>query len=302
MSKKYFATIPDKCAILNTLASKICLPIKVECGITPDGLITFCGQEHNCSSCCPNDAYKYYQPYRFGDVIYFQTQIFDKYNSDPKNPDNGFGTWIQYELIDLQTGLAINTDALITEYYVGWNGSNSYQVIKVTMTDNEINECWKLKLSVYDTENNLIETYCSQEFRREDTCVNTVVIGSDRKGFDCERNYYGLPESSEGTLPFEYKNDLRLYADIQDVAPVRETTTREGLTKKTRIKYIKEYSILFVPIYVIKYLTNRIETNKKIKIDGKYYDVEFSEVEQIPDTCMYNIKLNIIYECKEENC
>lgn len=302
MSKRYFATIPNACAILDTSAAKVCLPIKVECGINPDGIITICGMEHNCSSCCNDAAYKYYMPYRFGDTFYFETQIFDKYNPDPKNPVDGFGTWIEYDIIDTMTGLSVNTAPLISEYYVGWNGFNSYQVIKVYMANGEISECWQLKLKVYDSEDVLIEEYCSQEFRREDDCSNTILIGSDRKGFDCERNYYGLPTASSGTTPFEYNNQLRFYADVTDVAPIRETTTRDGLQKKVRIKYIKEYSLYFVPLYVVKYLTNRIESNGKVKIDGKYYDVEFSDVEKVEDTCMYNIKLNIIYECKEENC
>lgn len=300
MSKRYFAAMPDVCALLDTKATKICLPIKIDCGIPPDGIVVKCGDEHNCTDCCHNPAMKYFMPFNWDDCFDFILNVFDKYNPDQKNPTDGFGTWIEYNLIDLATGeeVALNPES----YYVGWNGKKSYQVFRICLLENEVPECWQLKFKVYDDEENLVNELCTQHFKLADPCLTTALISSKRDGFDCEGNYYDLPEASAGDTPFKYNNTLRFYVDIKDTAPVRETVTRGGINRKQRIKYIKEYSFLFVPLYVVKYLTNRIEYDGYIDLDGKSYEAEFTDVEQIEDTCMYNIRINIVYECKEDNC
>lgn len=301
MSFRYFATIPDKCAMLNTYARKVCLPVRIDCGTPPDGLVVDCGLEHNCSECCNNPAYLYYQPFEWGDCIDIQLQVFDKYNANPKQPSDGFGSWIEIVTIDLTTGQEVAS--VYDKAYVGWNGKNSYQVIRICFIQNELPECVQFKFNIYDSEDELVKSLCTQHFRLAESCKTSVLLGSKRTGYDCEDNYYGLPEDSQGDTPFAYNNTLRFYADINDAAPIRETITRGGIARKSLVKYIKEYAIYFVPLYVVKYITDRIDNGGKIEIDGKTYEVaEFSDIEQIPDTCMYNIRINIIYECTETNC
>lgn len=300
MSTIFFAKEIGKAALLDTKATKVCLPIRVNCGMPDSDIVVNCGDEFNCTPCCDSND-KYYIELKQGDEFIIQTQIKDMFNPDPTNPANGFGSWIDLELIDLATGLSVPLLNAVTDTYVGWNGTNSYQLVKVVAGAGDTPHCFKIKYLVYNNYSEQVQEYCTQHFKfnLSESCENTAVFENKHKGFDCEGNWYNQPINSVGSVPFNYSNKIRLKTDIRAGSPVKETTTRNGLVQKKTIKYIKEYNMFYVPLYVIKYISNKLDQGDKMLIDGKYYDVEVSEVEQVND-CFFNIKILVVNECKEK--
>lgn len=301
MSIVYFAKEIGKAALLDTKATKVCLPVRVNCSFKDDEFVVNCGEEFNCNPCCDVKD-KYYLPVKFGDKIHIQTKFKDFCNPDPRNPLYGYFGCIEVKLIDLATGLESSLLNINPIGYTGWNGVNSYQVLEFTV-GGDIPNCFKLVFQVVtnnsDPENPIITEYCSQHYKIVDDCEPTFIFENRHKGFDCEGNWYGLPLVSAVDLPFLYSNKIRLKAEVRNAAPTRETTSRNGLTVKKTIKYIKEYNIYYIPLYVIKYINNKLDQGDRMIIDGKYFNIEVSEVEQVND-CFYNIKILVINECKEK--
>jgi len=291
--------------MLTTYAAEFCIPKKYRCYDDPDGLITECGKEFNCSDCCDGVSTMFYVPFSTTDKIQIQTQIFDFYNTDRENPMAGFGTWIDAVIVDLSDG----SESDISNYlgpngaFVGWNGSKSYQIVE--LDGSLLPECWQIKYRVYDSDSpqEEVQELCSQHFKLDTKfCNETLLIQGIRTGFDSEGNYYGLPDASFGDPPFEYNNQIRISANIKTGLPEKQTRIQRGRTVTRQIKYVQQVQLFAVPMFIIKYLENQILPAKAVKIDGKLYQAETGIAEAVEETCLFNYTFNLITITNETEC
>ena len=300
---------PEVCTVLSTQVSKFCLPVKKRCSVNPDGIITYCGQEFNCTLCCGESHDPYFIRFDGTVPIIIQTQFFDRYNLDPTMPDNGFGSWITIDIIDA-SGVVVgdHTDFGI-ESFVGWSGINSYQLLKIYPTVTDFPTCFSIKYHVYrnvggDPEEYPTEGFCSQDFKLVDSCSmgNLYTIRGIHDYFDCEGNYYPLPVNSFGDVPFEYDNTIQVLGYEEQAEPERETTVINGVVKTQKIKYRKRVLFPIIPLFMVKYLEDRVFSGQQVVINGEYVTVEIENTVSINDLCVFNYSILIIEYCKTNNC
>jgi hypothetical protein len=303
MSTKFFAFQSTYCEMLTTSATKFCIPEKEICFEDPNGLITICGNEYNCSECCDAVNLKYFIPFETTDTLMVQSKIFDFYNADRENPLDGFGTWIEAVIVDLSDSSEqdISVYEAASGSYVGWNGKNSYQVI--SLDGSLLPDCFKILYRVYNNESpqEELQELCTQHFKKVD-CQVTKLIQGIRTGFDSDGNYYGLPTASFGDTPFEFNNQMRFEAEIRDAVPDKTTRTVRNRNVIRTTKYLRRVDIYAVPMYIIKYLENVIIPSKYIKIDGDIYTAETGTVDAVEGTCFFNISFNLITIKDETEC
>lgn len=302
---RFFAFQSETCSILDTVALKYCIPKKYKCFDDPDGLLTECGKEYNCSECCDGVDMKFYLPFKTSDIIQIQSQIFDFYNADREVPLAGFGEWIEAVIVDLSNG----TEQDISNYlgangaFVGWNGKNSYQIVELDGA--LLPDCWQIKYRVYsnDSPQDEVQELCSQHFKNDAAlCVDSILIQGIRTGFDAAGNYYDLPTASFGDPAYEYNNQIRIQAHIKTEVPEKTTYIRQGRTLTRSIKYRQAVNLYAVPMFVIKYLEDQILGAKNVKIDGKIYQAEAGTAEAIEDSCLFNYTFNLISIKNETEC
>ncbi len=303
MATKFFAFQSTFCEILETEAIKYCIPKKYRCYEDPNGLITVCGNEYNCSECCDSVNLKYFIPFETTDTIVIQSKIFDFYNADRETPLDGFGTWIECVVVDLSDGSELDVSNYETAQgkFVGWNGKNSYQLI--SLDGSLLPDCFKVVYRVYNDESpqDELQELCTQHYKKVE-CGNTYLMCGIRTGFDSEGNYYGLPTASFGDTPYEYSNCMRFVANIRDAVPEKTIRTVRGANLARTTKYIRRVDIYAVPMFVVKYLENQIISAKNITIDGVLYQAETGTVEAVPESCFFNISFNLISIKNETEC
>lgn len=296
---KYFLYEPSQCAVFTSSLTKICLPVVKDCGVG-DTFIVKCGEEFNCIDCCGGKI-PYFLPYYEGDSFMVQTKIFDKYNFDRKNPDHGIGEWIQVYLEDAD-GNEISSFGVLDAGYVGWNGKNSYQVYKFLLSD--LPGCFKIKFKVYKIVNGepvLDYELCSQWFMAINACSNTVIIEGKHNGFDCEGNYYDLPETYFGDEPFKYSNKLRVPISIEKITPEVTETVKNNIIVNRTINYRQEYRFEAIPLYMLQYLEDRVFSGD-VYIDGTFKNIQSGVNEPIEGICNYNLSKYITSYCENKKC
>lgn len=309
MSTTYFMELPTVCSVLNTQASKYCLPIKKHCSVTPDGIVTLCGEEFNCTLCCGENHDPYFIPFDTNEHIILQTQFFDRFNLDPTMPDMGFGSWITIDIID-QNGVIVGDHTSFSiEYFVGWNGTNSYQILKLFPDVPDFPTCFSIKYHVYrniggDPEEYPTEGFCTQHFKLVDSCSigNLYTIQGLHDKFDCEGNYYQLPLNSFGDVPFVYENKIQILGYEEQAEPERETIIVNGNVKTQKIKYRKRILFPLIPLFMVKYLEDRVFSGSQVLINGEYVTIEIENTLSINDLCVFNYSILVIESCKTNNC
>jgi hypothetical protein len=297
MSAKYFNSNIGDPIIYKTDVNLFCLPVKVNCGIDPNDIVTDCSEICTECECGSNIPFGFL--FKDGDKFQFQLQVFDKFNTDPKNPTSGFGQWIIAKLCDGDgNDLGTLIDIITTRKFVGWNGSNSYQLYEI-MFSPDLPSCIQVKFDVYEGTTKVREL-CSRYFRRV-TKEKTCLVRSEFNSFDCKNNYYGLPTASFGDTPFEYNNQIRLECEkLCGIPEIEETII--GTTKvKTVTKYNDLIVFNIVPKYAMMYI-NDLLFNGKTYIDGVEVDTEANEIEYDQDICAFTISKKIIKYCTTKNC
>lgn len=296
---KYFLYTPSNCILFSSEISKTCLPTIIDCDFK-DTFVVECGTEFNCSQCC-DVVIPFFLPVVEGDEIIIQTQIFDQYNDNRKIPVSGFGTWIKVYTVE-EDGTETEINPANYAAYVGWNGTNSYQVININYSTDYMPLCFQIKFKVYLAGDVFDYELCSQHYKIE-TCadVSSCVFEGKQTGTDCEGNYYDLPEASDG-LPFEYSNKIRIPCYEQEAAPVITETVKSNRIVNKEIKYRTEIKLQGIPLYLVKYLENRVFLRDNVYKDGKIIQYESGILEQIEGTCLYNYSKYIITSCEVKNC
>lgn len=214
---------------------EICLPTVEICDETPtDNILTHCGSQWNCNL-CPQDK-EYFIPYVSGDKIQIQTMFLDFYNSNKESPvtgwgatpANGFMAAVLYD--NVGNSISITLSDFASRSMVGWNGTNSYQIIEIDtgLSIFDTNKCWQLEIRAYDTDNFITQTLCSQMFA-ERPCERLVKLKGTFDTFDCDKHFYGSPVAYVGDN-FRYDNTLRYYGQLVDTG-VRVNKTVVGIKR-----------------------------------------------------------------------
>jgi len=181
------------CANVGSVAGNVCLPDVTNCLPTcTDYYLKPCDQLWN-DNLCQTDQ-RYSNPYVNGDKISFQLLEIDNFNPDPMNPADGWGTFVVATLLDhekVDTGLTLAQFA--SDYVVGWSGNFSYQTIVIDTALFDVS-CWHLQIEVFNSDNNVQATYCSEPFSElpAECPPDTVVLNSTWPCTDCCGYYYGV--------------------------------------------------------------------------------------------------------------
>ena len=305
----YFLQIPETCYIFNTEVTKFCLPPKVRCSIDPDGIVTICGGQFNCNLCCGEKHDPYFVPYDGLQPIEIYTQIFDRYNPDPTMPVDGFGTWITVDILDANNNVVGDHTDFGIEYFVAWDGEKSYQILRIYPTVTDFPSCWSLKYHVYrniggDPEEYPVDGFCTQDFKLVGTCENGALytLQGIFDSFDCEGNYYDLPTDSVGLTPFKYNNTIQVLGYEEMASPERETVIKNGVRKTESITYKKQITFPMIPLFMVKYLEDRIFSGRQVMINGEFVTVEIDSSDLLEGLCLYNYTIFVIEKCETNKC
>jgi hypothetical protein len=309
MSSIYFMQLPETCYIMNTEVTKWCIPPKLICGITPDGIVTLCGDQYNCNLCCGERHEPYYVPYDGINPIEIQTQFFDRFNPDPTNPVDGFGTWITVDILDANNNVVGDHTDFGIEYFVGWNGTNSYQILRIYPLTTDFPTCWSLKYHVYrniggDPEEYPVEGFCTQDFKIISSCENGTLytLRGVFDSFDCEGNYYDLPTASTGLTPFKWNNTIQVLGYAEEASPERETVIKNGIRVTESITYKTRITFPMIPLFMVKYLEDRIFSGRQVYINDELVTIEIDGSDIIEGHCVYNYSIFVINKCETNKC
>lgn len=254
----------EGCSTFVQKVYETCLPIRRYCSVNVcDGLLT----SDPCPK-CPGE--KIYQaPYHRGDLQYVQTKYYDTWSANRECPTT-FG--LEVAICDhLGNDVSTNIADFASDYVSGWTGEHSYQTIcidtSLAIFDNL--KCWSLRFS-----NGVPEQDCSSLFFTEvEDCIDLIEISSTSSR-DCFNNYYGVSECFGGTSNFEFKNTIRLRANLTysgsdaELAKFGESTSTVDSRK---------YFILNVGHGIsanMDCLLQSILTGNNIQINGQTYYID----------------------------
>ena len=308
MDNHYTLGFQSECKDLaSSFSEEFCLPLKEICNPTPtDGILSLCSETYNCTRNRQlEDAY--FHPYESGDLIQIQTQFFDFFNPDRTIPVSGWGSFVTAQLFDNNSNLlSTNIDDFASMYYVAWNGSNSFQVIKVdtSLPIFANNPCWSIRFRSFDDGLIQVEEYCSQDFGLAHECKDLITIKGEFDSFDCLGNDYRLPLTSVGTA-FKYDNTLKYYAVLRDEGgSVTKTVVKDTRTAIQAVHTSVIRLMRLIPSWVkntllkqhigaqifyvdgVEYLKDswQIE-NENTKNNLFYFDIEIQRVCETDATC-----------------
>lgn len=277
-----------------------CLP-KINC--RPDGTGIFTDESYNCNKC--NSEPKAYMPWIQGDVIYFQTNFADAHHADIENPTDPFAptssisssTSYRAEL-QYPGGSSLILAEFSTGALVGWNGENSYQIVKVdtslSLFDNL--DCWELKVSSLDADGNEADYMTTQTFRKVICEGDTVWIKSSYKTFDCFGNYYGEPVAYAGDLIL-FNNGMRFNGIVVEVGISSAANYDFASNSGNNSSVIFRYNTMeWHPFYQRKLLKNLLDSpsflidNKSFRrpaynIEGGFFKISLEDTCGVSNIC-----------------
>lgn len=281
---------------LGSKVSKFCFEVK-DCTIGNDLLIKPCDELYNANKC---GKACYYNPYHKGTTIDFQTSFIDRFNVDPANPTDGWGTFIVATVCD-EDGEELNANHLqFADEYVVFEG---YQTIRIDT--NKMPNCWTLKVQTFDADGNLQDEVCSEPFAAVPDKVKLICIeGKYDGGTDCKGGYYETPVNGVGSSNFVYNNKICFKGAINYDGFVSEDTSFNNRIKTGTTKEV--YTVKLgcpVPPYIDRYLGNVIFKAESICVNGKDYlrDATISPENLTKGGC-FLYSFQIYTECKKESC
>jgi len=288
----YLTITPQTCTNVKGVIYKYCLPEKIICyEQNTDGLIAECDMLHNCIK-CQSDS-EYYIPFYSGDKIMLQLQLTDVTNSDKKNPTSGFGTAFTVKLIG-SNGTITDMALFLSRKTVSYGCKKSFQTLEID-TSLFDDQCFKLEIS------NGVDTYCSQEFSRILSCINTLTLESLIEGKDCLGNCYERPTAWVGDQ-FNYSNKIRIKASLINAGISMSIEGKKKVIRTNKIVRLGEK----IPQFMLNYLVKSIFSgpmNKEyseIWINGElYYFESFSTSNKLENTNMFLGDFTVFTECDE---
>lgn len=263
-----------------------CIPMDLTCLWVGDP-----ENSYNCTRCGADIALSV--PYKYGDLIHFQTQLPDRINPDPTNPIYGFQgdtfpAAFRVQLLD-ESGSVISSDvtAFSSDYMVAYGGGISYQMFVVDtqiIKDTFGLSCWSIRVNSFvDTGGGPIESRVvwSEPFK-EEICNTSdlVTVKGVHDTFDCCGNYYGLPNrlgpvsyAFVGSGLFTFDNTMSYYAKLMDSGSTVTKTSFQNNVTNSDVSFLFELQ-LTRPIapYMHKIFSGQHYGAKEVYIDGVRYN------------------------------
>lgn len=287
------------------------LPIKFPCPIVPPGFNTDPNSLWNCNRC--GTAREFYQPYERGDIIPFQTQFEDNYNSPNDTLTAGIrglissvNYYVEIELLDGDGNLISNiADDFCSDYWVGYDaeiGSLQTWFLNTGLLPSNL-KCFSLKITYYRISSGVpaVERVLyTEQFRENDSCRETVAIQSSYTNTDCNGNFYGFVSNYLGTDNPAFYNFIRVFGSVDYIGETeeRETNDRGVVLSQTVVKNYKIISGLYPEFYVQR-ISQTVRGNPIFVDNVEYKDFEFPE--KSDDIRMFEIDLTFNQECRLDN-
>lgn len=295
----------SSCQTIKSSASIICLPTRKDCSPgCRDKLLVPCDQTYNCNRSQSQTPFTI--PYRAGDKIMFQTQFLDIFNPDETSPIDGWGTatFMRARLRDNNTDTVVSTDVseFASRYLVGYDGEKSYQLLEIDTSLIKI-ACFSITIQAYDTNGNITDELCTQDFEIIEDWQESVLVSSTYSNEDCCGHYYGDPVSYVGTSSFSYNNTLRYLHKVEtksfafekpsnDVGKGRKVF-RSVETKKERWLRLQKP----IPEYLADFLVHVHLAGEMVFVDNESYIIENYETDNVAG-CMWHFEILLEQYCK----
>ena len=289
--------LPESCTSLGGLAYQLCLPTKKFCDPeNTSGSVVPIGTGFNCNVCAPDTSY--FIPYKSGDVIHIQTQYFDSYNVNRKNPTNGFGTFIDAVITDGVARIPITTGM------VAYGCGKSFQTLEIDTTSLAL-DTWTVEYTVNNADGSPRLLAQSQEYCKVSDldCRNTMLIQGKGKGQDCFGNCYSEPEAYTGQL-IEYNNQMRFFGSVKDTGGTFDKPESSGgFFSATTFENYRLFLGKKVPPFVKNVLLKQLLAAPTTIVDGEEFTIDsFSVDNQVKTGRMFLFGVDLVRECGGGSC
>lgn len=288
---------PTDCIDLGGAAYRVCLPPRLVCDNEGDGNSVIVGLGEAWCNYCQVDS-KYSIPYIAGDEIHIQTQFFDSYNPNPKNPASGFGSFITAFITDGVTRIAVNTGM------VAYGCKRSFQVLRIDTTNLALSN-WVVEINVHNTEGDIRKTLQTQQYEEvsPEYCGSTLLLQGKGRGIDCFGNCYETPDKFTGE-EIVYNNQMRFWASIKDVGGnFDKGGSTGGYFSANSIEDYRLNLTRKIPPFAKRVLVNQILPAPELLIDGESYDLESFKVDNdVRRGKMFLFGVDLERNCNSGNC
>lgn len=198
-----YITLPiENCVNFNHVERTFCLPIKTACNNTVvDGLFT--NNQWNCNKKCSSDK-DYFITVPPDGKIMFQTNF-----NTGRAPSGGWGDTINISLFD-EKGILVteNHELFSSRSIVAHSGKLAYQTIEIDFSK-ITNNCGHFEITFGET------TIKTHHYKIDD-CACLIEIEGLYSGYDCWKNYYGLPNGTFiGNGDLVYSNKIYLEGSVK---------------------------------------------------------------------------------------
>lgn len=288
---------PNNSAIISDLGSQvteICINI-ADCNQGNDLLLKPCDQleaSKQCGQCCP-------LPYQEGATFDFQTSFVDRFNSDPNNPANGWGTFVKAKLCD-ETGTVISEDHTMfaSEFVV----TPDYQTIRIDTTKTP--DCWSLKICAYNANTELEEELCSEPFAKIAGKNTKVICLESKQENDCKGTFYGATTKEWiGSSNFEYSNSICVAGALNKEEGTTTRTVFGGKVKNSTFQ--QNYTLRLakpIPCFLFQYIQSVIFPGE-VYLNGEHFQTDDTVTfENVHTKGLYLGSWSLYQECKTNNC
>jgi hypothetical protein len=224
-----------------------------------------------------------------------QTRFDDNYNTDKTTPTIGWDTFVKVNLYTTDgTVISTGVTTVASRYLVGYDGSNSYQLIEIDMAlvsalvgaVTPSTDCFVLEFESYVTGDVLEQTVQTEYFKIIDPdCDETILVKGTYPNLDCYTNYYGEPETGAyvGSELFQYDNTRRYDAYIRDTGGSIEKTvfSNVGTRKVQATDIVDRFSFILtelIPPFIKNQLLYVHMAGDAFIADGKTYYTDSTDI------------------------
>jgi hypothetical protein len=292
----YITTVED------SFASLLQLPTIVTCPQfdVPPFIGNLQSNGWNCNRCGSDD--RYFNLFKRGDIIPFQTWGGDAANPDPLNPSIGFldsgsgavaGTdyYIKLEVYDWDctTVLFDLADSVCSDYWVAF--SDNIGPIQTFFLDTSTlaiaQQVFRVKITTYLASGLLNTEIWSEPFAlAECDYPYTFLMQGFQAVEDCLRHQYITPDNALGgvgslSTPTDYYTSWRFAGEVLNVGATQEKELNDNdkvISNKVRTNY--QLAFRKIPPYTAEILSAIITSNRVLIDDGNGFEEyeEFSDI------------------------
>jgi hypothetical protein len=261
------------------------LPIKRPCPLISPNFLLNESDSWNCNLCGADKPF--FMPFQRGDIIPFQTNFADTFNTNPEVINYGFKDSLSadwYVMIELQdeNGAILSSfiDTFCSEYNVAFSdlyGSVQTWFLNTALFPISLT-CFRLKVTYYTFNQvtllkEIERVIFTEYYRKIIDCEKYIGISSIYDTIDCYGNIYSQFENYLGTSNSTYYNFVRIEGEVEFMGNNEniEVETDRGIILRKEI--ISEYQVKggIIAPYFARLIDSAIR-GKNVTISGISYD------------------------------